>query len=468
MKEQTNMLHDTIAAVSTPHGKGGIAVIRISGEDTAAVLGKCFHTSGPSPAEHPRRACYGSVVRDGEVIDTCIATYFSPGASFTGEASAEISCHGGTAVTAAVLEAVFRAGARPAQAGEFTRRAFLSGKLSLTQAQAVGLLIDADTDSRRRLAAGALQGALKKKTEGICARLTTLLASLYATIDYPEEDLAEQSPAESSAGLCAIAEELRALLATYRTGSAVADGVCTVICGAPNCGKSSLYNRILGKDRAIVTDIAGTTRDVLWDTADFGGITLRLADTAGLREGGETTDPVEKIGVERSRENMDAAELLFLVLDGTRPLTRQEVQLLEALSRRKDTVKIAVVNKADLFPVPKLNMDQVHAAVDTAVVLSAKTGAGMERLEGAVAALYQTRDRSYAALPLIWDARHKATLEEAISLLDAAAGALDAGEPADGACTLAEEALAQLALLDGRGVSEEIVGEIFSRFCVGK
>jgi len=184
------MLHDTIAAISTPYGKGGIAVVRISGDDTPAVLRGCFHTAGPDPVENPRRACLGSVVLNGETVDTCLVTFFANGASFTGEASAEISCHGGTAVTAAVLEAVFRAGARPAQAGEFTRRAFLCGNLSLDQAQAVGLLIDADTASRRRLAAGALQGALREKTEGMRAGLTALLASLYATIDYPEEDLA--------------------------------------------------------------------------------------------------------------------------------------------------------------------------------------------------------------------------------------------------------------------------------------
>ena len=174
------MLHDTIAAVSTPYGKGGIAVIRISGENTAAVLQGCFTTSGPNPVDNPRRACFGTVMQNGETIDSGIAVYFAPGASFTGEASAEISCHGGTAVTAAVLEAVFRAGAQPAGPGEFTRRAFLNGKLSLTQAQAVGLLIDADTDSRRRLAASALQGALREKTQGMRAQLTSLLASLYA------------------------------------------------------------------------------------------------------------------------------------------------------------------------------------------------------------------------------------------------------------------------------------------------
>ncbi len=462
------MLHDTIAAISTPYGKGGIAVIRISGDDTPSVLHNCFHTCGPDPVENPRRACLGSVVRDGETVDTCLVTYFSHGASFTGEASAEISCHGGTAVTAAVLEAVFRAGARPAQAGEFTRRAFLCGKLSLDQAQAVGLLIDADTDSRRRLAAGALQGALREKTEGMRSRLTSLLASLYATIDYPEEDLAQQSTAEMSAGFSAVTEELHALLATYRTGSAVANGVQTVICGAPNCGKSSLYNRILGQERAIVTDIAGTTRDTLWDTADFGGITLRLADTAGLREKGETTDLVEQIGVERSRRNIEEAELIFIVLDGSRPLEKQEKQLLQDLSQRQDAVKIAVINKADLSPAPKLDLSAVQSLTDTAVVLSAKTGEGMDLLANAVSLQYQTQDRSYAAAPLIWDARHKATLEDAIFLLETASQALNAGEMADGVCTLAEEALASLSMLDGRGVSEEIVSEIFSRFCVGK
>lgn len=462
------MLHDTIAAISTPYGKGGIAVVRISGDDTPAVLRSCFHTTGPDPVENPRRACFGSVVLNGETVDTCLVTFFANGASFTGEASAEISCHGGTAVTAAVLEAVFRAGARPAQAGEFTRRAFLCGKLSLDQAQAVGLLIDADTDSRRRLAAGALQGALREKTEGMRTRLTALLASLYATIDYPEEDLAEQSTAEMAAGFSVVTEELHTLLATYRTGSAVANGVQTVICGTPNCGKSSLYNRILGQDRAIVTDIAGTTRDTLWDTADFGGITLRLADTAGLREEGEAADLVEQIGVERSRRSIEEAELIFIVLDGSRPLEKQEEELLSKLSQRQDAVKIAVINKADLSPTPKLNLDMVQSMTDAAVVLSAKTGEGMDSLAKAVAAQYETQDRSYAAAPLIWDARHKATLEDAISLLETATQALNAGETADGVCTLAEEALASLSMLDGRGVSEEIVSEIFSRFCVGK
>ena len=461
------MLHDTIAAVSTPYGKGGIAVIRISGDDTAAVLQGCFSTSGPYPVDHPRRACLGSIIRDGEIIDSGIAVYFVPGASFTGEALAEISCHGGTAVTAAVLEAVFRAGAQPAGPGEFTRRAFLNGKLSLTQAQAVGLLIDADTDSRRRLAAGALQGALREKTERMRARLTSLLASLYAAIDYPDEDLAVQTPEELSAGFSAVTEEMRALLATYRTGSAVADGVRTVICGSPNCGKSSLYNRILGQDRAIVTDIAGTTRDTLWDTADFGGITLRLADTAGLREKGEAADLVEEIGVERSRRNIEQAELIFLVLDGSRPLQHQEAQWMEEISKLRDAVKIAVINKADLYAAPVPDVVALKTAMDGVVVLSAKTGAGLEELAAAVGRLYQTQDRSFAA-PLIWDARHKATLEDAISLLEAAAAAMDAGEPADGVCTLAEEALANISLLDGRGVSEEIVSEIFSRFCVGK
>lgn len=462
------MLHDTIAAISTPYGKGGIAVIRISGDDTPAVLQGCFHTCGPDPVENPRRACLGSVLLGRETIDTCLVTFFASGASFTGEACAEISCHGGTAVTAAVLEAVFRAGARPALAGEFTRRAFLSGKLSLDQAQAVGLLIDADTDSRRRLAAGALQGALRDKTESMRSQLTALLASLYATIDYPEEDLAEQSTGELSAGFSTVTQELRALLATYRTGSAVANGVQTVICGAPNCGKSSLYNRILGQDRAIVTDIAGTTRDTLWDTADFGGITLRLADTAGLRKEGETADLVEQIGVERSWRSIEEAELIFIVLDGSRSLDVQEEELLRSLNRRQDAVKIAVINKADVSPTPKLDVDTVRAMTDAVVILSAKTGAGMDALAEAVAANYETQDRSYASAPLIWDARHKATLEDAISLLETASAALDAGEPADGVCTLAEEALASLSMLDGRGVSEEIVSEIFSRFCVGK
>ena len=458
------MLSDTIAAVSTPYGKGGVAVIRISGDDAAAVLSRCFSTSGPRPEVHPRRACFGRIVREEETVDTGVATYFAPGASFTGEASAELSCHGGTAVTAAVLEAVFFAGARPAQAGEFTRRAFLNGKLSLTEAQAVGLMIDADTDSRRRLASGVLRGSLREATEQMRASLTTLLASLYATIDYPEEDLAEQSTEEVTAGFETITDELRDLLATYRTGHAVADGVRTVICGAPNCGKSSLYNRILGEDRAIVTDIAGTTRDTLWDTADFGGVSLRLADTAGLRDG--TEDQIEAIGIARARKTMEEAELILLVLDAARPLAPEEDALLHTL-RELDASTVVIVNKTDLAA-PEETIFAARPYADAVVAISAKTGDGMDALADAVAAIYGTRDRSYVTEPLIWDARHKATLTEAITLLERAADALTAGEPSDAVCTLAEDALAELSMLDGRGVSEEIVNEIFSRFCVGK
>ena len=458
------MLHDTIAAVSTPYGKGGIAVIRISGEDAAAVLSRCFATSGPRPEEHPRRACFGRITRGEETVDTGIATFFAPGASFTGEASAELSCHGGTAVTAAVLEAVFSAGARPAGAGEFTRRAFLNGKLSLTEAQAVGLMIDADTDSRRRLASGVLRGSLREATEAMRGDLVALLASLYATIDYPEEDLAEQSTEEMEAGLNKVTQALRELLATYRTGHAVADGVRTVICGAPNCGKSSLYNRILGEDRAIVTDIAGTTRDTLWDTADFGGVSLRLADTAGLRE--ETADAVEAIGIARTRKTMEEAELCFLLLDATRSCTPEEEALLRTLPDL-DASTVVVVNKIDLAS-PEKAANAARPYADAVVSVSARTGEGMDALADAVAALYGTRNRSYATEPLIWDARHKATLTETIGLLSDAAAALTAGEPTDAVCTLAEDALAKLSMLDGRGVSEEIVNEIFARFCVGK
>ena len=456
------MIGETVAAISTPKGKGGIAVIRVSGEDSARILERCFKPKGRSPVENPRRAVFGSVVDGSEEIDTAIAVYFQRGASFTGEESFEISCHGGTAVTQAVLSCIFKAGASPADPGEFTRRAFVNGKLSLTEAEAVGRLIDADTDSRRRLASNAQRGALREKTSELRRDLSGVLAALYAAIDYPEEDIGNEGEEQIEGVLSSTIDSLSALLRTYRTGSAVADGVVTVICGSPNCGKSTLYNLLCHDDKAIVTDVAGTTRDTLWETVEAGGITLRLADTAGIRT---TGDVVESIGVERARSAMNEAALVITVFDGSRELEREERMLLSSLSEMT-CAKIAVINKADTdtFSIDK----EIEKANDKTVVMSAKCGEGLEELYKAIEELFNADKLSLDTDPVLWEARHKASVENVVALLSDAREALLFGDPTDAVCTLCESALSELSLLDGRGVTEDIVSQIFARFCVGK
>lgn len=456
------MLNETIAAVSTPRGRGGIAVIRISGEESRDVLRACFKPGYTAPWDAPRRACFGSVVCGDEIVDTVVATFFAGNASFTGEDSAEISCHGGTAVTAAVLEAVLRAGAKPAEAGEFTRRAFVNGKLSLDEAEAVGRLIDADTDSRRRLSSNAARGSLSRATERIRSELRGVLAALYAVIDYPDEDIGGEGEEQIMGVLARSVSELEGLLRTYRTGSAVCDGVVCAIVGTPNSGKSSLYNLLCRSDKAIVTDVAGTTRDTLWETVDAAGITLRIADTAGIRD---TEDKVESMGIDRAVEVLESAELIMAVIDGSKPLDVGDTSLLDKIADATGA-KIAVVNKKDLGCVA--DKGRIDGIFDKVVSMSAKTGEGLEELYSAVGDIYNSERLSLDHDAILWNSRHKACVENAVSMLRDAAAGLAAGDYADAVCTLAESALAELSMLDGRGVSEEIVSEIFARFCVGK
>ena len=464
------MTNHTIAAVSTPFGKGGIAVIRISGEGTADVLGRVFAPAGKTmPTDSPRTAVFGDIIDGDTVIDTGVAVFYKGPASFTGEDTAEISCHGGILVTRRVLEAVFAAGATPAEAGEFTRRSFLNGKMTLTEAEAVGLLLDADTDSRMRLASSGARGILSEKLSAIGDRVSAVLSNLFALIDYPEEDIEDVGADRLAAELLGAAADAESLSATFRTGRAVAEGVRTLICGSPNAGKSSLYNALAGEDRAIVTSIPGTTRDILEDTVDCGGVTLRLWDTAGIREGG---DEVEMIGIERARARMDEAELILAVYDGSAGFVSGDLSLMDEISHRtaeREVYKIALINKSDAGLA--LTEDQLrhignrHHAV---IMISAATGDGIDALREKIAELYGLGEISIGEDAVVWDASRKAELDSAAALLREAASELAAGEPEDAICSTAELALAALRRTDGRGVSEEIVNGIFARFCVGK
>ena len=428
------MINRTIAAISTPFGKGGIAVIRICGEDTVRILEKVFVPAGKTtPSDHPRKAVFGDIVSpDGDTVDTGVAVFYRSPASFTGEDTAEISCHGGILVTRRVLEAVFAAGASPAEAGEFTRRAFLNGKLTLSEAEAVGLLLDADTDSRMKLASSGTRGILSDKLSAIGDKVSAVLSNLFALIDYPDEDIDDIGAEKLSSELLSAAEEAEKLGATFHTGKAVAEGIPTLICGRPNAGKSSLYNALAGEDRAIVTSIPGTTRDVLEDTVDCGGVTLRLWDTAGIRDHG---DEVELMGIERARARMDEAELILAVYDGSAPMTPDDISLMSEISQRtsgRQVSKIAVVNKSDEgFSLTENDILRLRENHNTTVFISAATGDGLDTLRDTVAEMYGLGELTVGEDAIVWDASRKSELDCAALLLREAASQLAEGAPED-------------------------------------
>lgn len=461
-------LLDTIAAISTPYGKGGIAVIRISGSDAIAVAERVFlpKNGRALSSVESNRAVYGSIFgyKNGEKtqIDDGIAVIFRAPSSFTGEDTVEISCHGGVLLTQRVLESTLVSGARMAEAGEFTRRAFVNGKMSLTGAEALGELLGASTDEQISLARSGMVGRLSKEADGIYNSLCDILAAIYAHIDYPDEDLADISREE----MLSVAEKnldaLIRLSKTYSTGHAIGEGISTAIVGRTNAGKSTLYNLIVGRDAAIVTDIEGTTRDVLTETARLGKVTLRLSDTAGLRD---TNDKVESIGIERARAAAESAELILAVIDGSRDPDADDLELVEYI-KTLDGIKIAIINKSDLGI--KESVTGLATFFDRAIPFSAQSGEGFSLLEAAVEEIYIDNDLDMGQSAIIANARQNGAVLLAIQTLEGAIEAIRGELPLEICCVEVENALAALGELDGRTVSEDIISKIFANFCVGK
>ena len=339
------MFASTIAAVSTPPGKGGVAVIRISGADAVAIGKRIFRGKGKvSFTERARTQIYGDMLYRGEVVDDGLITYFPAPASYTGEDTVEISCHGGMLISHTVLESALLEGAQPSAPGEFTKRAFLSGKISLTDAEAIGAVLEAESLSQIMLARPKSRTRLTEATEKIRRSLTSLLSSIYARIDYPEEDLGDFTDEETVKEIDSILSLLNSLIDTYRVGKAVNEGISTVICGKPNVGKSTLYNLLCGFDAAIVTDIPGTTRDVLEKKISLGNVMLLLSDTAGIRVG--ASDAVEEIGINRSRERIDSSELILALFDSSRPQDAEDDDVIECIKDSRAAV-IAIITKCD-------------------------------------------------------------------------------------------------------------------------
>ncbi len=456
----------TIAAISTPPGKGGVALIRISGQDAFKVADGCFHAYGVKPLSQrpPRTAVRGDILLSGEKIDDGIAYTYPAPHSYTGEDTVEITCHGGALVTRAVLDAAIAAGASVATAGEFTRRAFLNGRLSLTEAEAIGNLLEASSMGQVKLASRESRSHLSRAIAELYDEILLLLTTLFAHIDYPEEDLAELSDREISARLYHLIGRMEKLLLTYHTGRCISQGISTVICGRPNVGKSSLYNILCREDAAIVTDVAGTTRDVLERSVPMGDLLLRLCDTAGIHT---TDDPVESIGISRSKEQMDHADLILAVFDGSAPLTNEDLALIQDLKAFKETPVIACLNKSDLGTA---DMSALYQAFPHVLTLSAKENAegALDALTALITEMFTDGNIHIGEDAILSSARQNEVLQNARDFTFHSLGSLDSGYPMDVVISDLERALGALGELDGRSVTEEIVAGIFSHFCVGK
>ena len=456
---------DTIAAVATPMARGAIGILRLSGPEAVQAASAVFKPASGRPLEdYPgRRLVYGTLYdREGQPIDQVLATYTRGPGSYTGEDTAELQCHGSPAVLTLGLEALFAQGVRQAGPGEFTRRAFLNGRLDLTQAEAVADLIDAETSAAVRQAAGQLSGALGRRVSAVYDALTDLTAHFCAVLDYPDEDIDPFRAETMEQALSAAAGELSALLATYGRGRQLVQGVPCAIVGRPNAGKSSLLNALVGYDRAIVTDIPGTTRDTIEEKCRLGGVLLRLIDTAGLRD---TADAVERLGVERSRAALEGAGLALVLIDPHGGTTREDLDILEKARLAADKV-IVVLTKSDLDGGEETDRSVKGEKGLPVVSLSAKTGAGLEKLEAAVAALFPQGEENWGEL--LTNARQAEAAGRALEAVSSARSALAAGMPADAIFSDVEAALDALGALTGRSVQEDVTDRIFSFFCVGK
>lgn len=453
---------DTIAAIATIQAPSAIGIVRLTGPDTRRILDGVFAPANgrPMSAQTPRKLVFGRALdRSGGIIDEALAVLFPGPNSYTGEDCAEIHCHGSPVVLDEVLAAAFARGARQARGGEFTRRAFLSGRMDLIQAESVADLIDAESAGAARNAVGQLQGRMSRSVGGIYDALMDVVSRFYAIVDYPDEEIEPLQQAQIEQTLAESAERLDALLATFSRGRLLKSGVPAVILGKPNAGKSSLLNALLGYDRAIVTDIAGTTRDTVEEKVLVGSVLLRLCDTAGIRDAADT---VERLGVERAQQAAQRAELALLVLDGSAPLTREDEEAIAAA--RQARRMLVLVNKADLPQV--LDTAALRVRFGEVIPLSARSGAGVDALCRAVEELFAGGETPRGEL--LTNARQAESAQRALDAVRRAEQALRSGLSPDAVLTDAEEALEALAEFSGKRVRDDLVATIFSRFCVGK
>ncbi len=456
-------LDDTIAAISTPAGRGGISIIRISGSRAVDIgdmvfkndYGRTLSKADTHTIIHGYAVCDG-----GKVIDEVLCSVMLAPHTYTGENVVEINCHGGSISTREILSAVIAAGARLAENGEFTKRAFLNGRMDLCEAESVIDIINAKTIKAHSLSVHQLKGALSRSIASIRENLLTLTAHLQVLIDFADEDLEPLSDEEYLAGLKNAFADIDKLLSTADRGKIIRDGVKTAIVGKPNVGKSSLLNLLYGEERAIVTDIEGTTRDTIEESVTLGGILLRIADTAGIRE---TSDTIEKIGVEKSKTVMEDADLVIFMADDRRGLDENDRYIMRSLEGKKT---IALINKCEGMNL--VDRGEISNISDYVIEFSVKENRGMDELESTVARMFSSGDITESDDTVITNVRHKDALVKAKSALASAIAEIESGIELNMTFIDIENAISALGEITGQTVGEEIVDKIFHSFCVGK
>lgn len=455
------MLFDTIAAISTPKGEGGIAIIRISGDKSFEILDKIFVKKNPNADLGFYKLNYG-FIKDGEkTVDEVMAVRLKAPKSYTCEDIVEINCHGGTLVSEKVLELVLRNGARHAESGEFTKRAFMNGRIDLSQAEAVMDIIQGKTEKSVSLSLDQLRGDLRDKVNQFKKALLDITAHVNVVLDYPEEGIDDPLPAELRNNLEKVYEEANRLINSYDTGKKIKEGIKTVIVGKPNVGKSTLLNALLHEERAIVTHVAGTTRDVIEEIINIKGVPLVLVDTAGIRK---TDDIVENIGVEKSKQFIGKADLVLLVLDASKELENEDIEVINQIKENKKKV-IVLLNKIDLNK--KINLAGHN--LENIVEISAKDNIGIEDMQEKIYSYIVEEDVENSSEKLIiTNIRHKTALEKTKDAIKNIFETIDTGLPMDLISVDLKEALDSLSEITGEISSEDILDHVFGNFCVGK
>lgn len=454
----------TIAAIGTALSNSGISIIRISGKDSLSIINKIFKTNHKM---EPNTIVFGKILKNNEFIDNVLVSYFKAPHSYTGEDVCEINCHGGTQITKQILEIVLENGARLAEPGEFSKRAFLNGKMDLSQAEAVINLINAKTQTETRIAAKNLEGNLSKKIRDLREELVELMAKIEVSVDYPEYDYEEVEPDSIVNLLDKKINEINNILKTYEHGKYIKNGVNVAILGKPNVGKSSLLNNLANYDKAIVTDIPGTTRDIVEETINLGDIVLNISDTAGIRD---TDDIIEKIGVEKSLKILEEMDLVIYIINGQDGISKEDFEILSKI-QNKGLKYILAINKIDVAQKDVLNAilkEIKQNKLNDPVFISVQENEGIENLKNEIIKLFNSNDLDYVHELIITNERHKNLLKKSVDYLYDAKKEISLGQPIDIVSIYVKKATKTLGEIIGADVTEDIISKIFEKFCLGK
>ncbi len=458
------LFDDTIAALSTPYGTGGIGVIRISGSRAFEVAGKLFHALKPMEEIVSHTVTYGKIIEPetGDIIDEVLLLKMKKPNTFTREDVVEIQCHGGIVVINRIMDLIFKNEVRPAEPGEFTKRAFLNGRIDLSQAEAIIDLINSKTVESSRAAVSHLEGRLSNKLKELRKQLVELLAHIEVTVDYPEHDIEEITGEKVYDGLKTIKAELVDLAKTFDRGKLLRDGINIVIAGKPNVGKSSLLNQLAGSTRAIVTDIPGTTRDIIEEYVNIKGIPAKITDTAGIRT---TEDIVEKIGVDKALKAIEDADLIIMVIAADTGVQPEDEEILKTIENKKSLI---LINKTDLVDRPSLSKVKEQLKADIILEASVINEQGIEGLEEKIAELFFSGDISKNEEVLLTNSRHKSLVDKAVKAIDQALGSHEMGMPIDMVTIDIKTSADYIGQITGESIDEAVMHNIFARFCIGK